>query len=73
MISKKRRVSPPFLIFNFKNMKKTSHRIVQGDCLKLMNMIPDNMIDFVCSDFPYNISNKNGLTMANDKVVKADF
>ncbi len=54
-------------------MKKTSHRIVQGDCLKLMNMIPDNMIDFVCSDFPYNISNKNGLTMANDKVVKADF
>ncbi len=35
----------------------TIHRIVQGDCIELMKKIPDHYIDFVCADFPYNISN----------------
>jgi len=43
--------------------KTPIHRIVQGDCLEAMLKIPDNSIDFICSDFPYNISNQNGLTM----------
>lgn len=38
-----------------------------------MKKIPDNSIDFICSDFPYNISNKWGLTMKWNRVVKADF
>lgn len=54
-------------------MIKVEHRIVQWDCLEKMKCIPDNMIDFICSDFPYNISNNNGLTKRGDKVVKSDF
>lgn len=55
------------------NSKKIVHRIVQGDCLEKMKAIPDNYIDFICSDFPYNISNNPWLTMRGNKVVKADF
>jgi modification methylase len=51
----------------------TIHKIVQGDCLEKMKLIPDNFIDFICSDFPYNISNNHGLTMRGNKVVRADF
>lgn len=57
-------------------MTKTNnvvHRIVQADCLEAMSKIPNNSIDFICSDFPYNISNQNWLTMRWNKVVKADF
>lgn len=49
------------------------HKIVKADCLEAMKKIPDNCIDFICSDFPYNISNKPWLTMMKEKVVKADF
>ena len=52
---------------------KTTHRIIQGDCLQVMKKIPDNSIDFICSDFPYNISNNPWLTMRGNKIVKADF
>ena len=51
----------------------TVHKIVQDDCLEAMKKIPDHYIDFICSDFPYNISNKPWLTMRQEKVVKADF
>lgn len=40
------------------------HRIVHGECLEMMAKIPDHSIDFVCADFPYNISGKGGLTMS---------
>jgi DNA modification methylase len=36
---------------------KTTHRIIQGNCLEVMSRIPANSIDFICADFPYNISN----------------
>lgn len=49
------------------------HRIIQGECLEMMAKIPDRSIDFICADFPYNISGKGGLTMRHDQVVKADF
>jgi len=49
------------------------HKIVQGDCLEVMKKMKDNSIDFICSDFPYNISNNPWLTMRWNKVVKADF
>jgi len=38
-------------------MKKSIHKIVKGDCLEVMKKIPNNIVDFICSDFPYNISN----------------
>ena len=49
------------------------HRIVHGECLDMMAKIPDASIDFICADFPYNISGKGGLTMRYDQIVKADF
>lgn len=54
-------------------MKNTVHKVVQWDCLEVMKKLKDNSIDFICSDFPYNISNNWGLTMRWNKVVKADF
>jgi len=54
-------------------MKTAIHKIVQWDCIEKMKLIPDNCIDFICSDFPYNISNNHGLTMRGNKVVRADF
>lgn len=53
--------------------KKPAHRIVHGDCLDMLPKIPDATIDFICADFPYNISGKGGLTMKGNKLVKADF
>lgn len=49
------------------------HRIIQGECLDKMSKIPNHSIDFICADFPYNISGKGGLTMRHDQIVKADF
>jgi len=49
------------------------HRIVHADCLDALAKIPDRTIDFICADFPYNISGKGGLTLRNDRIVKADF
>jgi len=54
-------------------MKNTVHKIIQGDCLEVMRKLKDNSIDFICSDFPYNISNNHWLTMKWNKIVKADF
>jgi len=54
-------------------MKTVKHFIVHWDCLEQMKKIPDNLVDFICSDFPYNISNKPWLTKRGDKVVSSDF
>lgn len=54
-------------------MKNAVHKIVQWDCLEVMKKLPDNSIDFICADFPYNISNHPWLTMRWSKIVKADF
>lgn len=53
--------------------KKLIHSIVQGDCLEKLPKIPDNFVDFVCADFPYNISGRPGLTMRGNRIVRADF
>jgi DNA modification methylase len=54
-------------------MQTVTHKIIQGDCLEVMKKIPNNSIDFICSDFPYNISNNWWLTKRGNKIVKADF
>ena len=33
------------------------NKVICGDCLKVMKDIPDNSIDLVVTDPPYNISN----------------
>ncbi len=42
-------------------MTKTTHRIILGDALKVLDTIPDESIDSVFADPPYNISKKKGL------------
>lgn len=49
------------------------HRIIEGECLAMMAKIPDRSIDFICADFPYNISGKGGVTLRGDRIVAADF
>ena len=62
---------------------KTSHKIILGDALEVLKQIPDESIDLVFADPPYNMSKKNGLkwkysrhvTMQEDwdMFTKADF
>jgi len=35
------------------------NKIIQGDCLEILKTIPDNSVDLVLTDPPYNISKKN--------------
>ena len=38
-------------------------KLLQGDCMELMNNIPNESIDLVLTDIPYNVVNRedNGL------------
>ncbi len=40
---------------------KTTHKIIQGDSLKVLKEIPDCSVDLVFADPPYNMSKKKGL------------
>ena len=40
---------------------KTTHKIIRGDALKELKKIPDESVDLVFADPPYNMSKKNGL------------
>jgi len=42
-------------------MVKTKHRIILGDALKVLKTIPDESVDLVFADPPYNMSKKKGL------------
>ncbi len=42
-------------------MVKTYHKIILGDALKVLKTIPNESIDLVFADPPYNMSKKNGL------------
>ena len=39
----------------------TKHKIILGDALKVLKTIPDESVDLVFADPPYNMSRKNGL------------
>ena len=39
-----------------KNAKAVKHSVIQGNCLEKLQAIPNESIDFICADFPYNIS-----------------
>ena len=38
-----------------------------GDCLKLMQSIPDSSIDLILTDIPYNVSRKNNFKTMKDR------
>ena len=40
---------------------KTTHRIILGDCLNQLKKIPNESVDLVFADPPYNMSKKKGL------------
>ena len=46
---------------------ETNHKIIMGDCLKVLKDIPDESIDLVFADPPYNMSKKNGLSWKYSK------
>ncbi len=50
-------------------MIKTTHKIILGDALKVLKTIPDNSIDLVFADPPYNMSKKKGLAWKYSKHV----
>ena len=37
---------------------KTTHRIINGDALKVLKTIPNNSVDLVFADPPYNMSKR---------------
>ena len=48
---------------------KTEHKIILGDALKVLETIPDDSINLVFADPPYNMSKKKGLGWAFSKHV----
>src|SRR3990167_1783725 len=40
---------------------KTTHKVILGDCLEKLKEIPDESVDLVFADPPYNMSKKKGL------------
>lgn len=36
-------------------------KLLQGDCLELMNDIPDGSIDMILCDLPYGTTKTNGI------------
>lgn len=62
-----RETSPQYLLFGSDNEQKVSEndlplnftdRLINGDCLEQLKEIPDNSIDFVFTDPPYNLGKK---------------
>lgn len=47
----------------------TTHKIYIEDCLEVMKKLPDNSVDLVFADPPYNMSKKKGLGWAFSKHV----
>tara|TARA_Y100000310_G_scaffold342145_1_gene443985 strand:- start:594 stop:1421 length:828 start_codon:yes stop_codon:yes gene_type:complete len=45
-----------------KEMKKTIHKVILGDAIKVLKSIPDESVDLVFADPPYNMSKKKGLS-----------
>ena len=36
-------------------IRSTSNRVIQGDCLKVLDTLPENSVDLICTDPPYGI------------------
>jgi len=47
-------------------------RLLHGDCLELMNAIPDKSIDMVCCDLPYGVLNKQNKNAQWDRPLPFD-
>ena len=47
------------------------NKIIQGDCLKVLKTLPDESIDLVFADPPYNLQLKNELVRPDSSKVNA--
>ena len=47
------------------------NKIIHGDCLKILKTIPDESVDLVFSDPPYNLQLKNDLVRPDNSKVEA--
>ena len=51
-----------------------TNKIYQGDCIEELKKLPEESVDLIIADFPYNISNYgNSITKVGSKFKKADF
>lgn len=48
------------------------NKIFEGDCMELFKQIPDESVDLVITDPPYNIASKYALTKQGGKVVTTE-
>ena len=48
------------------------NQVLQGDCLEVLDQIPDKSVDLICIDPPYNI-NKDGTLNAEDRLLRGFF
>lgn len=47
------------------------NKILEGDCIKILNDLPENSVDLVFADPPYNMQLKNELYRPNMTKVNA--
>lgn len=50
---------------------KTKHKIINGECIEELKKIPDNSVDLIFADPPYNLQLKNELWRPNKTKVDA--
>lgn len=43
-------------MYKIEKIKTKNYTLVQGDCLNYLSQIPDNSIDLILTDPPYNIA-----------------
>ena len=48
-------------------VKTDNYELYLGDCLEVMKQIPQNSIDMIITDIPYNISKKNNFKTMKDR------
>jgi site-specific DNA-methyltransferase (adenine-specific) len=52
-------------------MQRKPYRLYHGDCLDILQSLPENSIDLIFADPPYNLSN-DGFTCSNGKKVSVN-
>ena len=49
------------------NIKELKNKVIIGDCVDNMKLLPDNSIDLIIADPPYNLSKGKPLKWDNSK------
>jgi len=65
------KVKENFKTFSFKN-SDNEHNLIVGDCIEVMKSFPENSIDLIVTDPPYNVGLNYG-SYSNDRKKKNDY